>query len=80
MTDKSFNATAAGQKAMCNRAGRIALLHQMNEAVRSVTPEAAWSRSIIDQVPDSEIDSWRDSILADYNKAMEAKKAQVLAR
>lgn len=60
---KEFNATAEGQKKMASRASRIALLQNLNDKA-----SGTYTRDEIDAVPDGEIDSYRDSLLAAYNQ------------
>lgn len=74
--EKAFRATAEGQKAMASRASRIAILHQLNEAIRKVKPEEAYPRQIIDTLPDSQIDSWLETLRQDYNKFAAKKPAE----
>lgn len=76
MTTKEFNATAEGQKAMCARGGRIALLHTINEATRRLNPTEAYPREIIDAIADSEIDGMRDMLINDYNRLVSRNAAK----
>jgi hypothetical protein len=69
--DKAFNATADGQKAMCARAGRIAVLLQINNAVRKLAPSEAYDDSFITATLDSQIDSMLELLRHDYNRLIE---------
>lgn len=65
---KAFNATTEGQKTMSARASRIATLRQLNEAIRKVDPKEAYDQKLIDNTPDSQIDTMLESLRQDYNR------------
>ena len=71
--NKAFNATVAGQKAMCSMASRIATLHLLNEAIRKMKPSEAYDRSVIDHLSSIEIDGMRDSLIVDYNRLLKTR-------
>lgn len=74
--EKQFRATAEGQKVMAGRASRIATLNQLNEAIRKVAPNEAYAKSLLDSLPDSQIDSMRDGLVADYNRLVTKPKVE----
>ncbi len=73
-TDKVFNATVAGQKALCSHALRIATLAALNKAVRKLNPAEAWSDDYINSVGPDCIDSTMENLRCDYNRLLEANK------
>ena len=65
---KRFRATAEGQKAMQSRASRIGTLLQMNEAIRKLDPNEAYDRSLIETLPESQIDKWMEDLRQTWNR------------
>ncbi len=65
-TEKEFNATPAGQRALCTAATSRAVVSMLNSKVRSLGGEA-WSDEMIATANDSTLRAIRDDLLPIYN-------------
>ncbi len=75
---KAYNATGEGQKVMAARASRIAVLTQINEAIRKVKPSEAYDRALLEKTPDSQIDLMQESLRQDYNRLVAKPRVSVV--
>lgn len=66
MTQKAFNATAAGQRAMCADATSRSVVSILNNKVRSLGGDA-WADNTIETANDAMLRSIMDDLLPIYN-------------
>lgn len=68
---KTFNATAEGQRAMCTDAVSRSVVLLLNRKVRSLGGEA-WDDKMIETASDQVLNSIREDLLPIYNKLVAA--------
>jgi hypothetical protein len=71
-TDKVFNATPAGQRAMCNAATSRAVVSILNSKVRKLGGDA-WADGMIATANDATLRSIMDDLIPIYNNLVSQK-------
>lgn len=69
MTDKEFNATPEGQRAMFYRSHDVASVLVINRTVRRLKG-SAWEDSVIEKADSSFLSTIREDLIEEYNRLM----------